>query len=450
VKRVAVAGASGFVGRFLIEKLKDSHEVFALSRSSRVSKHPHLHWKACDFFSLKQSKDALQGIDVAVYLVHSMNPSARLTQGSFEDFDLIAADNFARAAEAQRLKQIIYLGGIINEKTSLSRHLKSRLEVEEVLTSYSTPVTNLRAGLVIGPGGSSFEILEKLVNRLPLMVLPRWTKTRSQPIGVLDVVDYIRLCILNEATYDKAFDIGGPNEVSYEELIRKTAEASGKRRFFVRVPISSPEISKLWVRLISGKPKEFVNPLVESLNCRMQKNDFSIEKLFSKKLETVNEAIWRSRNEKPPSLDPSVEFNEPIKDVRSVQRLPLPKNWSAEKLSNVYLDWLSRFIPLLLRIDHQNGRTRIYLRVFKLLLLELKKDPDYSSPDRELLRITGGCLAREGGLGRLEFREIKGKPVALAAIHDFRPSLPWFIYEWTQAKLHLFVMKSFSRFLSKI
>ncbi|MGA0163116.1 MAG: NAD(P)H-binding protein [Bdellovibrionota bacterium] len=447
--RVAVAGASGFVGRFLIEKLREKHEVYALSRSNRVSSHPNVHWKACDFFSLKQARDALKNIDVAVYLVHSMNPSARLTQGSFEDFDLIAADNFARAAETHQLKQIIYLGGIINETKKLSRHLRSRQEVEEVLKSYPTPVTNLRAGLVIGPEGSSFEILEKLVKRLPMMVLPKWTKTLSQPISVSDVVDYIDLCLLNRETFNKVFDIGGPDEVSYEDLIRKTAETYGKQPFFLRAPIASPEISKLWVRLISGKPKEFVDPLVESLNCRMDKRDFGIEDLFQKNLISVAEAIRKARDERAPRLDVSVEVKEEVKDVRSVQRLPLPKSWSAEKLSNVYLSWLSKFLPIFLRIESVDFRARIYLRFFDLLLLELTRDEVYSSSDRSLLRITGGCLTQVEGLGRLEFREIRGKNLALAAIHDFRPTLPWFIYEWTQAKLHLIVMKAFSVFLSR-
>jgi len=173
--RVAIAGASGFVGRALLSALSPSHDVIALGRRASAEKTtPGLEWRACDLFNLRDAERALAGADVAIYLVHSMMPSAQLTQGRFDDLDLICADNFARAAEANGVRHIIYLGGLLpSSGSSLSRHLESRFEVERTLASRGVPVTTLRAGLIIGAGGSSFDMMARLVGRLPFMLGPQ-------------------------------------------------------------------------------------------------------------------------------------------------------------------------------------------------------------------------------------------------------------------------------------
>jgi nucleoside-diphosphate-sugar epimerase len=184
--KVAIAGASGFVGKKLLERLgrDPGIEVLPLARSLRPS---------CDLFSLLEVEEALKGQEQGIYLVHSMLPSSQLSQGNFADYDLILADNFARAAAKAGLKRIIYLGGIIPKNLEaapehLSLHLKSRLEVEEIFRSYKIPVLSLRAGMVMGGEGSSFQMLLRLVDRLPLMVCPAWTQSKSEPIHVDDVV----------------------------------------------------------------------------------------------------------------------------------------------------------------------------------------------------------------------------------------------------------------------
>lgn len=172
--KVAVAGASGFVGKALVEDMKDDCRMIALSRSIRESSDADssVEWRHCDLFSFRTVSKALQGVDCAIYLVHSMMPSAKLTQAGFEDLDLIAADNFARACRDAGVKQIVYLSGLMPEGETLSNHLKSRREVETALRAYGTPLTVLRAGLVVGPGGSSTSMLFQLVHRLPVMVCP--------------------------------------------------------------------------------------------------------------------------------------------------------------------------------------------------------------------------------------------------------------------------------------
>ena len=196
--KVAIIGASGFVGSHLIDSLKDNEELdlVALSRSKPNSEVLH---KPCDLFSLLDIEDGLEGADIAIYLVHSMAPSAHLDQGNFRDYDLIVVDNFLRACKKKNIKQIIYLGGITpKDDLKLSDHLDSRLEIEEFIKSSHIPVTVFRAGMIMGIGGSSFNIMLNLINRLPVLGLPRWTKTETQPVHIDFVVDCLKESIGNE------------------------------------------------------------------------------------------------------------------------------------------------------------------------------------------------------------------------------------------------------------
>ena len=188
---ITVAGASGFIGNNLIRELTSSYEVTGLSRTDKESTE-NLKWKSTDLFSFESTNNAMKNCDVAIFLVHSMLPSSRLFQGNFQDTDLMLADNFARACVKNNLKQIIYLGGLVPTSV-ISKHLASRKEVEDVFRSTGIPLTILRAGMVVGNGGSSFEILKNLVLNLPFMILPEWTKSNTQTIFIEDLVSVIRL-----------------------------------------------------------------------------------------------------------------------------------------------------------------------------------------------------------------------------------------------------------------
>ena len=195
---LVIAGATGFVGQAVARKLASRAERLDLVGLTRGRREAVGDWDrlvSCDLFSLKDVERALVGARFALYLVHSMLPSARLVQGRFSDLDLICADNFGRAAAKAGVEQIVYLGGLIPELPAgeLSDHLSSRLEVEAALGAHGVPVTTLRAGMVIGPGGSSFEILTRLVRRLPAMVLPKWSERICQAIDletVAALLDY--------------------------------------------------------------------------------------------------------------------------------------------------------------------------------------------------------------------------------------------------------------------
>jgi uncharacterized protein YbjT (DUF2867 family) len=447
MRKILIAGASGFIGRALIDFLLASDDIslIALSRYQRDSHHPRLKWLKCDLFSLRDIDEAMEGVEVGYYLVHSMLPSASLSQGRFYDFDLIMADNFIRAAQHHHLKHIIYLGGMIPKGEILSWHLRSRLEVEETLRSSSIKTTVLRAGLIIGPQGSSFTILERLIRRLPVMICPAWTRTLSQPIALKDVIKSLRRVLLSQELQGKIYDMGGPEIITYQGLIQKTAARIKKTRTLITLNIIPLWLSRYWVSLITGVPKDLVYPLVLSLRHEMlASGEYAYP--YPEDLKTgLNQALDESlKYEERKSFQ---GFRPPERDVRSIQRLILPPGRSAEWVAQEYFNWLPRFFSTLIRVDVEGNRCTFFLLHPELKLLVLEKNPERSSTDRQLLYIVGGMLAGKQGRGRLEFREVLNGDYVMAAIHEFRPRLPWFIYRWTQALIHLLVMKGFGEHL---
>ncbi|MGV3523892.1 MAG: NAD-dependent epimerase/dehydratase family protein [Candidatus Sericytochromatia bacterium] len=452
--RVVVTGASGFMGAQLLQTLKADYELVALSRSERAPE-PGITWKRCDLFSLLQAERALAGADYAIYLVHSMMPKAGLTQGSFADMDLILADNFARAAQKAGIRQIVYLGGIIPQQAELSEHLRSRLEVEQVLGAYGVPVTALRASIIVGPHGSSFQIVERLVERLPVMLSPLWTQTKTQPIAQQDVLEIIRYVLGRPETFSQAFDIGGPDVISYIDLMQATArEVLGRERLIVPVPMPFPQLSYFWVSLITGAPQELIAPLIESLQHPMVATGLPLQQKMGQQPQSLEQAVARAvREERAAQAPTQGQKSAPARarDVRSVQRLPLKSGQDALWLAEKYTFWLPHLLRPFLRVEVARDLTiRFYLLGLYWPLLELDYSEDRSTPDRALYYITGGLLSQEseGLAGRLEFRVIPGGKFALAAIHEYTPRLPWFIYQLSQARLHLWVMHAFIKYLS--
>ncbi len=453
--RIFIAGASGFIGKALIEAILSSteHQVVAFSRGKSSQVHQRLRWIQGDLFSLKDITEAMQGCDQALYLVHSMLPSASLVQGTFYDMDLILADNFARAARHLGVGHVLYLGGLLPDDVSaLSWHLKSRLEVEQCLASAAARVTVLRAGMVLGQGGSSFAIMRRLVERLPIMFCPRWTATRSQPIDLDDLKGIVLACLRDEKIQGQVWDIGGPAVMTYREMMRTTAEAMGRRPLMIPVTAFSPKLSRFWVTLVTGAPRALVYPLVLSLRHSMIVNParrFPYPELMATSF-AESLARWA------PLAEGEVHaFKRPValdapKHVRSVQRLLLPSAKTAAWIAEEYFRWLPRFFSFLIRIEIRDTFCNFYLLVPQLRLLILEKSLERSQSDRQLLYIRGGLLASKQLRGRLEFREVLGGRFILAAIHDFRPALPWIIYKWTQAVVHLVVMHAFGRHLKRI
>ena len=466
---VAIAGATGFVGSALRADLAGDHRVVGLTRSpTRAALHDPddpVEWRHADLYSVRETERGLAGADVAVYLVHSMLPSSRLTQGTFADLDLILADNFARAAERCGVRQIVYLSGLLPSDTDdLSVHLRSRYEVEQTLAAHGTPVTTLRTGLVVGPGGSSLRILVNLVRRLPAMVLPSWTNSRTQPVALRDVVRAIRLVLGRPDSFEGVFDVAGPDVMTYREMMEQTGEVMDLDRPMFGVPLLTPGLSTLWVSLVSGSPRALAGPLVASLRHDMVVRDNPVQRAIEPDALGFQNALRRSLSPEGTLLpDPRQSIREKddatIREaqlVRSVQRFDLPAGRDAEWAGREYMRWLDGFAgPLIrVRVDESVGELRasFHVRPLPRPVLELTFAPDRSEPDRALFYVTGGLLADRdhGARARLEFRSVLGGDCLIAAIHDFAPRLPWGLYRLTQAVAHLFVMNRFGHHLSRL
>ncbi|MCD5325082.1 MULTISPECIES: NAD(P)H-binding protein [Pontibacillus] len=460
---VALTGASGYIGQNLLKKLTKYADVIALSRNGDNKQDTeHITWRSCDLYSMTDADKGLEGADFAVYLVHSMLPSAKLSQGSFEDMDVILADNFAQAAKRQGVRQIVYLSGIIPESEQLSRHLRSRLEVEEILRAYGVPVTTIRAGLIVGPKGSSFPILKKLVKRLPVMALPKWTRTKTHPIALKEVLHALNKSIGNNHLSNKAIDVGGPEIMSYQDMMVQTAESLGKKPRLFPVPFMTVKLSRLWVSLTTGTPKEMVYPLVESLVHPMTAKEENMDSEVSYGKVTFKEAVQtaiedeKEEEQQAAKQQPNsqgLKVPDIQHDVRSVQRIPLPAGKSADWAASYYVKWLSDTLnPLVHTETDQQDNTQICLKLIRTPLLELSYSQERSTSDRALFYITGGSFqnSKRNVRGRLEFRKIPDKQECIVAIHDYMPSLPWFIYKYTQAKAHLVVMYLFRKHIEKI
>ena len=447
--KVVLAGATGFIGRWIIEAFQNDFQIIALSRK-KVKNNPNQNivWKEVDLYSMSSTERALEGADIAIYLVHSMQPSTRLNQGKFEDTDLLLADNFSRAAQKNKLKQIIYIGGILpKDKHEISNHLLSRYEVEKTLGARVTPLTSIRAGIIIGPGGSSFRIVTNLVKNLPVMACPQWTKSKNQPIDVFDVLSLLKQCIGNPKTYNKNIEIGGNEIMTYMDLLRMTSKQMNKNRLIFSIPFFTVGLSKWWVSIFTGSNIDFVSPLVESLKHEMTPNS-DCDDLYQINFTPIEKSIQRALSEKPPTL-PSFHFISSEKNtVRSVQRIFNPKRQSAQWVAKYYPIWLSKKFAGIINPRFDGSFLRFYL--FGIMLLELKLIEDRSTPNRQLFYITGGLLTKRKDLGWLEFRSILENEYVISAIHEYVPKLPWAIYKLTQAKMHLYVMKRFERELQRL
>ena len=266
---IFVAGATGYIGGRLVPRLLEAgYRVRALSRNldklrqRRWANHPGLEIVPGDVLDPESLRRALDGCRAAYYLVHSMNPLVT----DFSQTDRLAASNMAAAAATAGLQQIIYLGGLGESGNDLSHHLQSRTEVGWLLRQGPVPVTILRAAMIIGSGSASFEILRYLVDRLPVMITPRWVDTPCQPIGVQNVLTYLIGCLENLDTLGETFDIGQPEILSYRRLMEIYAEEAGlARRIILPVPLLTPRLSSYWIHLVTPVPAALAQPLTEGL-----------------------------------------------------------------------------------------------------------------------------------------------------------------------------------------
>ncbi|MCE5333818.1 MAG: NAD(P)H-binding protein [Desulfobacteraceae bacterium] len=299
-ENILLTGTTGFVGgRLLRELSKRGLSPRCLVRSVDKFRRNFSDYPAdCvfegDLFGSDTLRKALEGVDLAYYLVHSMGGHSLFDVAQFAERDRWAARNFVRAANKAGVKRIVYLGGLGEIADNLSKHLMSRHEVADILESGLAKATIFRAANILGAGGAPFEILRYLVERLPLMVVPRWVDTRCQPIDIEDAIAYLAGCIDHPATEGGEFDIGGPDIITYREMMLIYARVRGLKRVVISLPLLTPRLSSLWISLLSPVPAGVVSPLLEGLRNEVVCRENRIRQILPLNLTPLEVSICKA------------------------------------------------------------------------------------------------------------------------------------------------------------
>ena len=281
--KIAVFGATGVVGSALLPRLTPEHEVVAMSRSVRTSD-SDLRWVEGDACSADDVARAVDGAQIVYYLVHSLGSR------DFERQDRVAAKNVAGACERAGVEQIVYLGGLGDDDATASPHLRSRRETGERLAAGPTQVTTLRAAMIVGKGSAAFETIVSLVDRLPAMITPSWVSTPTQPIALDDIGRYLAGVCGNEATFGESFDTGGPEVMTYRQMIERIAILRGRRPLILEVPVLTPRLSSLWLHLVTPVGASVARPLIEGLKNPTIAREERLQTLLPFELTTFDEA----------------------------------------------------------------------------------------------------------------------------------------------------------------
>ncbi len=280
--KILLTGATGYIGKRLLPILvAQGHEIVCCVRDKNRFYAPKEYLESIkvievDFLKIETLTAIPNDIDAAFYLIHSMSSSA----DNYDEFERISAENFVHRINQTQVKQVIYLSGIVNDK-SLSKHLSSRKKVEDVLNTGNFAMTTLRAGIIVGSGSASFEIIRDLVNKLPVMVTPKWLNTKCQPIAINDVLEFLSKSLLNPDTFNQNFDIGGPDILSYKEMLLGFAKATNVKRWIVTVPIMTPKLSSYWLYFVTSTSYKLASALVSSMKVEVICNDNRINGLLN-------------------------------------------------------------------------------------------------------------------------------------------------------------------------
>ncbi|MEZ7503667.1 SDR family oxidoreductase [Flavobacterium sp. Arc2] len=293
--KILLTGATGYIGKRLLPILVgQGHEIICCVRDKNRFYTPKEFEKNIEVIEVDFLKEETLSaipldIDAAYYLIHSMSSSS----DNYDDLESTSAKNFLQRINQTNAQQVIYLTGIVNDK-SLSKHLSSRKNVEDILSSGTYAMTALRAGIIVGSGSASFEIIRDLVNKLPLMITPKWLNTKCQPIAIADVLDFLSKSLLNPVTYNQNFDIGGPDILTYKEMLLGFAKAKKLKRWIFTVPVMTPKLSSYWLYFVTSTSYKLASALVSSMKVEVICRDHRINELLQLKPMTYEQALSRA------------------------------------------------------------------------------------------------------------------------------------------------------------
>ncbi|MEC5164765.1 uncharacterized protein YbjT (DUF2867 family) [Flavobacterium sp. PL11] len=292
---ILLTGATGYIGKRLLPLLvEEGHHVICCVRDKNRFYCPdelqdNVTVIEVDFLKKNTLAAIPTQIDAAYYLIHSMSGSAT----NFDELESLSAQNFVDRVNNTNAKQVVYLSGIVNDE-SLSKHLSSRKKVEEILNTGTFAATTLRAGIIVGSGSASFDIIRDLVNKLPVMITPKWLNTRCQPIAIPDVLEFLSKALLNPITYNQSFDIGGPDILTYKEMLLGFAKAKNLKRYIYTVPVMTPKLSSYWLYFVTSTSYRLASALVSSMKVEVVCNDTRINELLDVTPMTYKQALSRA------------------------------------------------------------------------------------------------------------------------------------------------------------
>jgi len=279
--KILLTGATGYIGKRLLPVLIDQgHEVVCCVRDKNrfrpVSQSKKISVLEVDFLKALPSNDSIEDIDAAYYLIHSMTSKV----SDFSRLEETSVKNFIALIKDTNVKQIVYLGGIANEE-KLSKHLSSRKNVEKILSESGISITTVRAGIIVGSGSASFEIIRDLVEKLPLMITPKWLNTRHQPIAVRNILQYLTGVLFREELYNRSFDVGGPDILTYKEMLLQFAEVRRLKRLILNVPVMTPRLSSYWLYFVTSTSYKLAVNLVDSMKIEVIGRPNDLQKLLN-------------------------------------------------------------------------------------------------------------------------------------------------------------------------
>lgn len=324
--KILLTGTTGYIAkRLALQLLEDNHELVCCVRDmeripDEIEEHPRCKFIKVDFLK-PESVEIPSDIEAAYYLIHSMSNS----KNDFEKLERQCSQNFKELVNKTECNQVIYLSGIVNDD-SLSKHLKSRLQVENTLKSNDYALTTFRAGIIVGSGSASFEIIRDIVEKLPVMITPKWLNTKTQPIGVRDVLTYLSNALGNKKLFDKSYDIFGPEILTYKEMLLQFAEVRGLKRYILTLPVLTPKLSSYWLYFVTSTSFQLASALVDSM-----------------KVEVIG---------KPSDINSHIDI-EPMSyktavnlAFQKIQQNEVVSSWKDAVSSGVFNDQLSKHIEL--------------------------------------------------------------------------------------------------------